>query len=371
VPAEHSHVGGFAALHPAVSIGYFMPVIGVSVFVLHPVLLACSVLGALVLCLQLRGGRNTAKLLTGLVPLALVAAALNPLFNHQGVTIIGHIGGNPVTRESLLYGAALASMLIAVLLWFTCYNQVVTTEKFLATFGRIIPSLALVITMALRFVPRYLRQLKAIATAQRGLGHVTDTPPGRVLSHPSVIAASEPQSRRSRVKPGMTEGSDNYTPGILVTNACDDKYPRGVCHAVSARANSLLAGLRSSFAVLSILTSWALESALDTADSMHARGYGLPGRSAYRPFRFTTRDGVALTLILVCAAVVIIALTSGIVSAQYLPSFLLNQGAASLPAAIRSVIAVGVYGAFGLLCLAPALFELQEEVAWRISRSTI
>jgi len=325
VPADHS--GGFASLHPAVSIGYFVLVIGVSVFVPHPVLLACSVLGALVLCLQLRGGRSTLRLLAGLVPLALIAAAINPLFNHQGVTIIGQIGGNPVTREALLYGAALACMLVAMLLWFTCYNVVVTTEKFLAVFGRIIPSLALTVSMALRFVPRYLRQLKAITAAQRGLGRnsasVTDSPGG-------------------------------------------DKYPWGVCHAAN-----LLNRLRNSFAVLSILTSWALESALDTADSMHARGYGLPGRSAYRPFRFTARDAGALALILTCAAVVIVALTSGVVSAQYLPSLQLNLGAAGLPANARNLLIACAYGAFGLLCLLPVLFELQEEVAWRISRSTI
>ena len=329
--------GAFAALHPAVTLGYFVFVIGVTIFVPHPVLLACSLAGALLLTWKLRGGRATGKLLAGLIPLALVAAAINPLFNHQGVTILGYLGGNPLTRESLLYGAALACMLAAVLLWFSCYNLIVTTEKFLAVFGRVVPSLALVVSMALGFVPRYLRQLKLIAAAQRGLGR----------------------------------GGTAQQGGGVTTTMASGPAATGLLPVLRARAASLIARTRSGFALLSILTSWALESALDTADSMRARGWGLPGRSTYQPFRFTARDAGALALILVCAAAVIIALVSGVVSAQYLPRFLLDQGGAGLPAALRGAIITGGQGAFGLLCLAPVLFEAEEELAWHISRSTI
>jgi len=313
VPAESAEqvTDGFSSLHPAVAIGYFALIVGLTVFVPHPILLASSLGGALALCWRLRGGRRSAKLLAGLLPLMLFAAAINALFNHQGVTIIGYLGANPVTRESLLYGAALAGMLAAVLLWFSCYNQVVSSEKFLAVFGRIIPSLALTVSMALRFAPRYLRQLKAISAAQRGL------------------------------RAGAREARS------------------------AARRRPLPARLRGSFALLSILTSWALESALDTADSMHARGYGLPGRSAYAPFRFVARDGVATALMLACAGAVIAALASAVVSVQYLPSFLLNQGAAG------TGFATLAYVAFALLCLLPLLFEFQEEAAWRISRLNI
>ncbi|MCL2654481.1 MAG: energy-coupling factor transporter transmembrane protein EcfT [Coriobacteriia bacterium] len=345
MPADSSRANAFATLHPALSIGYFVFVIGVTVFTAHPVLLACSVLGALLLSLQLRGLRATAKLLVGLAGLALFAAAINPLFNHQGVTILGYIDGNPLTREALLYGVALAAMLVAVLLWFSCYNQVVTHEKFLAVFGRVAPALALTTSMALRFAGRYLRQLKTITAAQRGLGRVRQGDGYTVRQGDGSSVLSE---IRQKNRPPVSQ---------CTRPPVSDRPP------VSLR-------LRSGFAVLSILTSWALESALDTADSMHARGYGLPGRSAYQPFRFSARDAGALALMLACAAVVIVALTSTVVSAQYLPAFLLNQGA-GLPGAVRGAITAGAYGAFGLLCLAPTLFNLQEEVAWRISRSTI
>lgn len=42
--------------------------------------------------------------------------------------------------------------------------------------------------------------------------------------------------------------------------------------------------------IMSILVTWALENAIDTADSMKDRGYGLPGRTAFSIYRFDRRD---------------------------------------------------------------------------------
>ncbi len=41
---------------------------------------------------------------------------------------------------------------------------------------------------------------------------------------------------------------------------------------------------------MSILVTWALENAIDTADSMKDRGYVLPGRTAFSIYRFDRRD---------------------------------------------------------------------------------
>ena len=310
VPDAVRATRGFAGLHPAVSFLLLAVVIAVTICLPHPVLLACSLAGALACSLFTSGWRATGRLLAGLVPLMLFAAALNPLFNHQGTTPIAYLGGNPITLEALQYGAALALMLVAVLLWFSCYNRVITSEKFFALFGRLIPAIALVTSMALRFVPRYLRQLRRIAAAQRGLGR------------------------------GLRDGT--------------------------ARAR-----LRSGFAILSILTSWAFESALDTADSMRARGYGLPGRSSYSPFTFTDRDALTLTAVLICTALTVTTLLTKVVSVQYLPVFRLNQNAAGLSPALRTGLISLCYFAFALLCLLPAALDLREELTWRILRSNI
>jgi energy-coupling factor transport system permease protein len=46
-------------------------------------------------------------------------------------------------------------MLAAVISWFSCYNAVMTSDKFVYLFGRVIPALSLILSMTLRFVPKF------------------------------------------------------------------------------------------------------------------------------------------------------------------------------------------------------------------------
>ena len=46
--------------------------------------------------------------------------------------------------------------------------------------------------------------------------------------------------------------------------------------------------MRNALKMISILTTWALENAIDTADSMKSRGYGLKG--AHQFFRLSFRQ---------------------------------------------------------------------------------
>ena len=88
-----------------------------------------------------------------------------------------------------------------------------TSDKFVYLFGRVIPALSLVLSMTLRFVPKFKAQVKIVSSAQRCVGR--DVSNGGVLQ---------------RARNGLT--------------------------------------------ILSILVTWALENAIETADSMRSRGYG-------------------------------------------------------------------------------------------------
>ena len=67
-----------------------------------------------------------------MLPVFLISAAVNPLFNHQGITLILYLkNGNPLTLESILYGLAAGVMLVSVLNWFSCYQVVMTSDKFI------------------------------------------------------------------------------------------------------------------------------------------------------------------------------------------------------------------------------------------------
>jgi len=161
----------FSDYHPFVGLVYFVVVIGFAMFILHPVMLVISFVCAGVYAFLLRGVRVLMRGLVLLLPMMLVAAAMNPLFNHRGVTILTYLpNGNPVTLEAVLYGLAVAGMLATVITWFVAVNAVMTADKIVFLFGRFWPALSLLLSMSLRFVPRMIRQGRVIVVAQKGLG---------------------------------------------------------------------------------------------------------------------------------------------------------------------------------------------------------
>ena len=128
----------FGSCHPAVNFLYFVLVIAFSMCLTHPVCLLLSVCGAVIYHAVLLGSRSLRKSAVWMVPMAVLAAVINPAFTHQGVTILAYLpSGNPLTLESMLYGLASAALLSATLLWFTCYNAVMTSDKFIYLFGRV------------------------------------------------------------------------------------------------------------------------------------------------------------------------------------------------------------------------------------------
>lgn len=224
----------FSSYHPAVNFLYFGLVLFFTMCFLHPACLLLSLAAALRYAVCLNGRRAVRRSLRYLLPAALLAALINPAFNHQGATILTYLpSGNPLTLESIAYGLAAAALLSAVVTWFSCYTAVMTSDKFVYLFGRVIPALSLVLSMALRFVPRFQVQARAVSQAQRCVGR------------------------------DVSDGS-------------------------------LLQRLRNGVTILSILLTWCLENALETADSMKSRGYGLPGRTAFSIYRLDDRDQAAL-----------------------------------------------------------------------------
>ena len=123
------HRDTFSSCHPLCNFLFFALVLLFTMTLQHPAYLAASLGGAICYRACLRG--RAAVLLLRMVPLSLTAAVINPLFNHRGVTILWYFpSGNPLTLESMLYGLGAAAMLSAVILWFACYTEVMTSDKF-------------------------------------------------------------------------------------------------------------------------------------------------------------------------------------------------------------------------------------------------
>lgn len=162
----------FAGSHPALNFLFFASVVAFGMLFFHPALLGISFVAALSYSIRLRGRVMFKTLFCVLLPTLLFVVFLGAAFNHYGVTTLYVLpNGNRVTLEAIAHGFATGGMVLTVLLWFVCYNAVVTTDKFLHVFGRVFPTGALLVSMTLRFIPLLMRRMRKIFEAQRGIGY--------------------------------------------------------------------------------------------------------------------------------------------------------------------------------------------------------
>ena len=291
----------FSSYHPIVNFLYFGLVLLFSMCFMHPTCLVISMASALVYRSRLKETK-TSMPLRFVVPMAVLAAVLNPVFNHEGATILAYLpSGNPLTLESMVYGIASALLLACVIVWFSCYNEVMTSDKFVYLFGRIIPSLSLILSMTMRFVPRFSAQLKQVRQAQACIGR--DMSDGRLF----------------------------------------DK-------------------IRNALTILSIMISWSLENAIETADSMKSRAYGLPGRTAFSIYTFTERDKYALIWLGFCGVYIVCGWIAGILRFDYYPM---------IKVAVPSAFSVSFMIVYLALCLTPVVLDVLEEKKWKRLQSEI
>ncbi len=292
----------FKTYHPIVNFTYFVFVIGFSCVFLHPACLCISLVSGFAYSVMLKGKKKIKTNLIYMLPMLIMMAFINPAFNHEGVTIIEYLpSGNPLTLESIVYGLCAAVMIVSVICHFSCYNEVMTSDKFIYLFGKIIPAMSLIISMTLRFVPRFAAQLKVVTNAQKCMG--------RDVSNGSII---------KRTKSGLS--------------------------------------------ILSIMTTWALENAIETADSMKSRGYGIPGRTAFSIFTFDKRDKKALMWILILGTYTLAGNLMGAIAFSFFPSMQMAE---------VSLFDLSVFMAYLLLCICPIIIEIWEVRKWKALRPKI
>lgn len=248
----------FSKCHPAVNFLFFVGAIGMSAVIRHPGYLLAGVVTAGAYYLLLNGKKGF-KTVLALLPVFVILTVINPLFNTLGATPLFYLFGRPYTLEALLYGGALAGMFVIMMLWFGCYNKVLTADKFTSLFGNLIPSISLLLVMVFRMVPNFIRKTQQIMGARKSVGK----------------GAGEAATNKEKLTDGVT--------------------------------------------VLGALTGWALEGSVVTGDSMRARGYGTAKRSSFMIYRMTAADWVLLALMAALLGLTVAAACLGQVTAEFVP----------------------------------------------------
>lgn len=249
----------FSGYHPIVQFMYFFSVLLFTMFIMQPYFLIVSLCAALIYTLYLGRKKAFILILKFIFPMSLLAGIINPLFNHEGMTILTYLpDGNPLTLESIVYGAAAGGMFSSIMLWCLCLRYIMTSDRVIYLFGRIAPKLALFISMILRFIPKLTEQFKKIRAAQRCIGRDIDQ--GKLY--------------------------------IRIKNA--------------AR-------------IVSALIQWVLENSVDTADSMKNKGYGLSHRTSFSLFHIEIRDVVSIIIIAFADTAIFTAYFSELLEFYYFP----------------------------------------------------
>ncbi|MGH4123457.1 MAG: energy-coupling factor transporter transmembrane component T [Clostridium sp.] len=292
----------FSTFHPIINFSYFIAILIFSMVFMHPIFLGIALISCFTYSTMLKGRSALKFNLLYMLPLLIFMAIINPAFNHEGATIMFYLkNGNPITLESIFYGIMSAGTFVSVIIWFSCYNVVMTSDKFIYIFGKIIPALSLIFSMVLRFVPRYKQQIKIISNGQKCIG--------RDVSQGNII-------RRAR----------------------------------------------NGIKILSIMTTWALENAIETADSMKSRGYGLTKRSSFSIFRFDNRDKITLTVIWSLIVYVSIGMVVGENTMRFFPSIKIRN---------ITFFSISIYISYFILCMLPVIINIAEEIKWKHIKSII
>lgn len=268
-------------VYPLVPFSYFLFVTAAAMFTVHPLFAAAQFSVAGLWTVHLGGWAAYRKKIPWMLGVTAAVTAGNMILSHNGEIVLWYALGNAVTLEAMLYGLTMGVVLTTVLLWIGAAGTVLTMDRILALSGGVFPSLTLTLSTMLRYLPLLKRRYRVIRQAQNAMGR---------------------------------GGADMSLPGKIRQRAKE----------------------------FSILISWSLEHAIDTADSMESRGYGSRRRSSFAIFRFRKSDGVHLAAILVLGTAALLAVLLPGMRAYYYPTIMLP------PVSAQS--ALWSAGYLGLLC---------------------
>lgn len=248
----------FCTYHPLVNITYYIFVIGITMFSMSPYFVAVTLVGAWTYSIMLKGKSALKFNLFMSVPMVLVMMVVNTFFNNNGETVLFYLNTSRVTLEALAFGFIGGLVLVAVVVWFSSFNVVMTADKVIYLFGKVAPVLGLTLSMIFRFIPLLKSRFSEISLGQKCMGRGHDQ--GNFLKRARQIVKE-----------------------------------------------------------ISILIAWSLEASIESADSMEARGYGLKGRSSFHLFKLTHRDYLALAVMAATGIPVIIGCVKDMTNMYFFP----------------------------------------------------
>lgn len=229
---------GFRGYHPYVAFCYYICTGVLFMVYNHPLFLIVGLLMLVLVNLSHDKGQALKKWTLPLILMGTIFTLMNPLLVSRGSHILFYLGNRQITLEAFIFGFSMALTVVAIIILFVSFNLILNGSKFLFIFAKVLPRSAFLIMLSIRFVPLLKVRFDEISAVQRMRGMT------------------------------MTAGT------------------------VRERA-------RNGMNMIQTLLTWSLEEAIQTADSMTARGYGGPSKSSYTLYKMTMRDWLWLSSLLI------------------------------------------------------------------------
>lgn len=223
----------FERFHPLVTFSYYLGALAMFMLMLHPIFLASFLLVVFVIHFIHDRCRTLQRWFFFMIATGLMIIILNPIFIERGRTLLFEVWGHRFTLEAFMFGVTSALSIVGVIALFVSFNEMMTPNKLLYLFAKFLPQFAILLMLTLRFIPLMRRRLDEISAVQASKG-------------------------------------------------------------ISVREGTWGQKAKAGLLYVQVLLTYSLEEAIQTADSMKARGYGQGARSTYEYFRFKKKDAIAL-----------------------------------------------------------------------------
>lgn len=250
------HKSLFRQSHPLVTSCYYIVMLLIVMSTTNPMIIVVSFFANLLVQLLNLKGKKKNDLFYPLLFLGVITVT-NPLFVHRGATILFFLFNKPITMEAFVYGFFMGMMIVTVIYLFQNFQKAVDSEQFFYLFGKRFPKATLILTLIFRFIP-------LLKNYHQELNQVQKT-------------VQRTEQRR---------------------------FSEKVFYGLDLFGN---------------LFSWSLENAMDTADSMKARGYGSTTRSSRLTYNWSKTDSLFLLVILLSGLFFIFERMSGVYQFKFYP----------------------------------------------------
>ncbi|MBP5312335.1 MAG: hypothetical protein J6112_05840 [Clostridia bacterium] len=268
----------FQSFHPITKTVFFAVIFAITMFSENPVVRVTSLVGAV--CALAAAGLSSKKLLKLIGGGAIAIAIMGPvncIISHQGQTVLFKVFSSSITAEAFFYGLSAGVMITGTAFWCVFITDAMDTDDIVFTLGRILPGIASVITVTLRYIPEIIKKYRETFTAQKMIGVFE----GKKFFERAAIA--------SKVFMSVTERS--------------------------------------------------VEGAMDTAAVMRARGYGLRKRISARQKKWRECDTRTVTVALICAGFIAAGEITGDLGFSYYPTTgFVRMGLLGLPMILASAL---------------------------------